>query len=294
MGVAAGIVVVVAIAAFAGAHLAGGQLAPHVSGTDTIDNPNYPGDGLCENYEPPSEEFGTPDGCGNPERVQRSLSAVAVGAVRGNGGAALLATLLLWPLVTGVVHGITEGYGGSVGETARAVAPAFLPALGRHAARPVAVALAAPDWNYPVAVAPLRTAAAEFAGGGGVTLLTVVVALTVAWQGYVLAGVATGRAGDRGIGTFVGLVAAAVVAGCAAVTPASGGATGWGFLIGLMGLVFIGIPELLLRHDAKWDLFGYRTDGTPEPKPWLVASRRLLGVLLLVVGMWGAGGLGYV
>lgn len=105
-GVIFGLALGSAVLLAAAVYVFGQVLAAETTGTVTVDNPAYPGDGFCEN--PAAREAMPEDhrvtGCDESETVQRDSSAIVEQAVPQIVGMVFFGWLLLWLLGAGGLH----------------------------------------------------------------------------------------------------------------------------------------------------------------------------------------------
>lgn len=206
--VAAAVVLLVAVVNVAGLVVAADDVAGSVSGTVTIDNPDRPSETMCETFvdNPPFEDdpnitSGVAEDCRNePEHVNASLSAAAREGADGQVPAGFLAPVVGWLLAAAAgLLLVGDGADGSYGEMLAAVAPGFIPAGVRYAARPVAVREALATWQQPAGgLDAVQDGAAALVAGAPTGWFAGLVAVTLAWQAVVLAYGVAAVAGDDG------------------------------------------------------------------------------------------------
>ncbi|MFC3476513.1 hypothetical protein [Halobacterium litoreum] len=276
-----------------------GAVASATDGTVTVDNPDRPGDWICD--EAATDDFyeNYREACANePETVERSLSSYARPAADALAGTAFLAPLAVWLAVSGV---IALAFGGASADdpsdrvrlstVAAATGVGLAPAALRYAARPFFVERSLSDYS-PAGIESTRDAAAA-AMTPESTLYALVVVATLAWSAYVWRG--TWRAA---IGTESRRVDAVAV-GCAAVLSLSafspvylgGGAAIYGILFLLLGGLGLAFPRVLERIELAFDLIGTRGGESVEPKPWRVYLEQVGSLLFVLFGAVAVGGL---
>ncbi|MFD1514597.1 hypothetical protein [Halomarina rubra] len=272
-----------------------------VSGTVTVDNPEYPGDWQCDpdGYDPFDQ--GTPADCAQPERVDRSLGAHASRAVGGYALTAFVAVVVGWPLLAWLVHVVAvpgrAGFGRTLFDSAWAVVPLSLVAV----ARLVAVPPRAADLN-PGTLDEAAASALELTFGPETTLLVGVAVLAATWSGYVAYGVAANRTdadatGGRGVwtqgrsdgrGAVAGVVVttALVVGTFVPMLPIAGGTAFVALFVVAAGLVIATFARGIILHNTRWDLVGMRGGETGEPTRWRVLLKQLSGIAFAVLGFF--------
>ena len=184
---AAGVVVLFALALVVAVFLVGSLLAGAIDATVTMDNPDRPSEHICEQYaDDPESMFG--DGCDEPATIERDAGVLVQEEVSRYLGYALVGPFVLWVVAAIVLFGAGRLVGGdpSFAGTIALSGWAALPELFRLAAGLVGlwvalkdVTIADPDRAVEVleaALAPVEP------------LLLVASLLTLGWQWYLLTG----------------------------------------------------------------------------------------------------------
>lgn len=79
----------------------GGVLTANIDGTVETSNPEYPGDTFCDGDSPGS----TPRGCTEPATIEQDIDRVLWDAVGSVAGEFIVGLIVLWLLVSGLLHG---------------------------------------------------------------------------------------------------------------------------------------------------------------------------------------------
>lgn len=185
--IAAGLVVVLAIALGVSVFLLGSMLAGTVEGTVTMDNPDRPPDWVCEQHgDDPDSQFG--EDCDEPETIERDAGALVYEAVTDYLGYVVVAPFVIWLVGGAVLFGAARLANGSpsISGTYALAGWAALPELFRTAVGLAALWVALSG----VTITDLERAAdvLEVALAPVDPIVTLATLVTVLWQWYLLTG----------------------------------------------------------------------------------------------------------
>lgn len=180
---AMGVLLVFAITLVGAMFLIAEILAGAIDGPVIVDNPDRPSQQICESFEDVR-----PDGCDEPEQIERSPEALMRDAISGYVGVALFGIFVMWVLGTASFNLMARVLGGapSLSGTAALAAWAALPEFLRLGAGVVAIHFAVsdvtvtdPETEMQVLIDALRSVEPH---------LAVVTLLTFLWQWYLVTG----------------------------------------------------------------------------------------------------------
>lgn len=185
--IAAGLVGLYALALVGGILLVGSMLAGAIDATVTMDNPDRPPEGVCEQHaDDPNSILG--ENCDEPETIERDAGALAREAVYDYLWVALVGPFVLW-IVGGVVvyaagrfTGGTPSFPGTLALAGWAALPEFLRlAAGLVGLRVALAGVTITEPERGVAVLEAAMAPVE-------PVLLTVSLVTAGWQWYLLTG----------------------------------------------------------------------------------------------------------
>lgn len=275
-----------------GAWAAADAAAATVDGTVQVPNPDRPSQETCERYadmQSPSPVFrSTLEECREkPRYVDRSLHAAAADAAGDAALSAFLATVAGAFVALAVVVTATNGRVGA-GHALGLASVVLVPAALRYVARPLLVSLSAGGWDPGAeTLEGVRTATLQFASGASLTLFVAVALATLAWQAAVLAGALRGLIDTTWLfATGVGVVSVAppVVVLVGLSQPLFHAVFFLGLLAMLVGLAFVGVPEVIIAVNTSLELIGMRGRDGVSPRGWYVWLHRAGGTLLVAAG----------
>lgn len=301
--VVVGVVAVLAVVNMAGVFAGTLAVEGSVTGSVPVDNPNYPGDPLCE--EDDASDLITTSGalddaadaCATePRTVQRSLDSFVRNAASGALAAAFLVPVIEWLLVAGVVRLLVKSSDyEEFNELLTIAAWGTIPAVLRYVLRPVFVTLTVRSWEYSGSVDALEAATRTFVTAVGMPLFTVVVAVTLLWQAAIYV-VGFTKHTDASLQRIV--VICVLLAVLLAVTSVFGTAVpvpsvaGYALLLLLLGAPNVVFPYGITRLGERLDAVGSTTHWSDvEPAEWNVRLTRAMGLLFLCIAFWLLGGI---
>lgn len=180
---AMGVLLVFAITLVVALFLVADILAGAIEGPLTVDNPDRPPEGICESFEDVR-----PDGCDEPERIERSPGSLMRDAVSEYVGAALAGVFVMWVLGTVLFNLTARMLGGtpSLSGTAALAAWAALPEFLRLGAGVVAIHVAVSDVTVTDPESESQILVDALASVE--PYLAVATLLTFLWQWYLVTG----------------------------------------------------------------------------------------------------------
>ena len=185
--IAAGLVVLLAIALVVSMFLLSSMIADSIDGPVTVDNPDRPADWVCDRHgDDPDSPLG--QGCDEPETIERDAGSIMYDVTSTYVGYVLIAPFLLW-LLGGIVLYVAARIANgtpSLGGAFALAGWAALPELFRLVVGVVAVRYALVD----VTVTDLERlpSAVEAALVAIEPILALATVVTVCWQWYLLTG----------------------------------------------------------------------------------------------------------
>ncbi|MFB6235348.1 MAG: YIP1 family protein [Halopenitus sp.] len=184
--IAAGLVVLLALATVAATFVVGSMLAGAVDATVTMDNPERPPDWMCE--ENGTDADSTPMACGEPKTIERDAGSLVYDATTEYATMLLFAPFLLWIVgavtlyVAGRVSGGSPSAAGSFALAGWAALPEFFRLVIGLAALRYAL------WNTTFTSVEQASAALKAAMAPVEPVVTAATMLTVLWQWHLLSG----------------------------------------------------------------------------------------------------------
>ncbi|WP_144904318.1 YIP1 family protein [Halobellus captivus] len=204
--IAAGIVIVFAVALTGGILLVGSMLAGSVDATVTMDNPERPPDFVCEQHaDDPDSAFG--DGCDEPKTIERDAGELIREAANDSLWIGLVGPFVLWILgtVTLFAGGRLAAGDPSVAGTAALAGWAALPEFVRLAAGFIGLWYVLDDLTITTLDGAPAVLEAAMASIEPVLLIASIV--TLVWQWSILS---AGLSEDAGISRGAAAVAVGV------------------------------------------------------------------------------------
>lgn len=300
--VVVGVVVVLAVVNAAGVFAGTLAIEGSVTGSVPVDNPNYPGDLLCEEDDASdlitaSEALDdAADACATePRTVQRPLDSFVRNAASGALAAAFLVPVIEWLLVAGIVGLLVKSSDyEEFNELLTIAAWGTIPAVLRYVLRPAFVTLAVESWEYSGSIDALEAATRTFVTAVGMPLFTVVVAVTLLWQTaiYVVGFTKRTDTSLQRIAVICVLPALLLVATSAlGPTVPEPSVAGYALLFLLVGAPSVVFPYGITRLGERLDAIGSTTHWSDvEPAEWNVRLARVTGLLFLCIAFWLLGG----